>query len=99
MAKAKTAFWLDGGYDFECVQACPYHPQHRWWEFRLGDVVENCSNPDERMVICRACYVPRCGHTDDRDPCLLWRHHRTEHVYASGKHEPVGGWGVGVPDR
>jgi hypothetical protein len=89
---AKTSFWLDGGYDFENVMACPYHPEHRWWTFRVGDVVKNCGDPDERMTICRACYVPRCGSTGDVDRCKLWRHHETEHVYESGAKEAVGGF-------
>jgi hypothetical protein len=92
--RANVSFWLDGGYDFDSVQGCPYHPDHRWWTFRLGDVVANCHNPDELMTICRACYVPRCGTTDDSDRCTLWRHHQTAHVYESGKKEPVGGIGV-----
>ena len=37
---ATKPFWLDGGYDRESVEACPYHPAHRWWTFRLGDVIE-----------------------------------------------------------
>lgn len=91
--KAKSSFWLDGGYDREFVEACRYHPFHQWWEFRVGDVIESTSgNPDERMVICRACYVPRCGHTNDPDPCTLPRHHTEPHHFAlSNKREPVGG--------
>jgi hypothetical protein len=91
--RAKNSFWLDGGYDRDLVEACRLHPLHDWWEFRLGDVVEHPSgSPDERMVICRVCYVPRCGHTGDADPCYLPRHHREPHAYfVSGKHEPVGG--------
>jgi hypothetical protein len=90
--RARFGFWLDGGYDVDAVLACPYSPEHRWWEFRLGDVIEDGygHDPDERMVICRGCYVPRCGHTTDPDPCLLPRHHYTEHIYASGKREAVG---------
>jgi hypothetical protein len=90
---AKNSFWLDGGYDFELVQACPYHPTHKWWTFRLGDVVKYPSgDPDQLMTICSACYVPRCGSTDDVDRCTLWRHHQTEHVAESGAKEPIGGW-------
>lgn len=88
--KAERSFWLDGGYDRELVEACRYHPTHDWWIFRMGDVVENCTDPNERMVICRVCYVPRCGHTDDVDPCMLPRHHRESHRFKSGKLEPVG---------
>lgn len=88
--KAKTAFWLDGGYDIDLVAACPHHPSHRWWTFRIGDVVENCHDPDEMMTICRACYVPRCGTTDDADRCTLPRHHSTAHVLESGVAVPMG---------
>jgi hypothetical protein len=88
--KAKNSFWLDGGYDIELVAACPYHPHHKWWTFRLGDVVENCHNPDQLMTICKACYVPRCGTTADPDRCTLWRHHQTEHVKESGAMIAVG---------
>lgn len=88
--RAKTSFWLDGGYDFESVQACAHHPAHSWWTFRVGDVVENCYDPDERMTICRGCYVPRCGNTTDTDRCTLWRHHSTAHVLESGRREPMG---------
>lgn len=89
--KAKTSFWLDGGYDFENVQACPYHPTHKWRRFRVGDLVEHTRDPDELLTFCVGCYVPRCGSTGDADRCTLWRHHSTEHVYESGRREPVGG--------
>jgi hypothetical protein len=89
--KAPHPFWLDGGYDFESVQACPYHPEHRWWTFLLGEVLENTRDPEEPMTICVGCYVPRCGSTGDTDRCTLWRHHQTAHVYESGVREPVGG--------
>lgn len=91
MSLAKTAFWLDGGYDFESVQACPYHPQHKWITLRLGDVLKHPGNPDERLTLCQVCYVPRCGSTGDHDRCTLWRHHRTAHVFESGAREPLGG--------
>jgi hypothetical protein len=92
---AKHPFWLDGGYDRDSVEACPYHPQHKWWEFRMGDVIDceaSSRNPDERMVICRGCYVPRCGHTTDPDPCLLPRHHEELHLFASGAVERTDEW-------
>lgn len=90
--KAKRPFWLDGGYDFDSVQGCPYHPHHKWWTFRLSDVLEPGSfGVDQMMTICSACYVPRCGSTADTDRCTLWRHHRTAHVYESGVREPLGG--------
>ena len=88
MTKAKHSFWLDGGYDFEDVKSCRHHPDHRWWVFQVGDVVEHCANPNEMMVICQGCFVPRCGHTIDPDPCMLWRHHGGTHVLASGKRVP-----------
>jgi hypothetical protein len=44
----------------------------------------------EEVVRCRGCHVPRCGHSRDRDPCLRRRHHRTAHVLASGRVEPMG---------
>ena len=93
MTLAPRPFWLDGGYDQDAVTACPYHPLHSWWVFRLGDVLAPgaCRNPDEMMVICRGCYVPRCGHTNDPDPCMLARHHDVPHSTAAGHHEPVGG--------
>jgi hypothetical protein len=91
---ATRTFWLDGGYDRDAVEACPYHPFHNWWEFRLGDVVEShrLRDPDERMVICRGCYVPRCGHTTETDPCVLPRHHPELHLMASGAVEDATTW-------
>lgn len=92
---AKHPFWLDGGYDRESVEACPYHPAHRWWIFRIGDVLDcefNGRDPDERMVICQGCYVPRCGHTTEDDPCILPRHHPELHLTASGAVEDSRVW-------
>jgi hypothetical protein len=94
---ASTPFWLDGGYDFDAVQACKYHPDHRWITVRLGDVLKEGAmrDPDEEMTICQGCYAPRCGYTTDADRCTLWRHHATNHRYESGRIEPVGGWRAG----
>jgi hypothetical protein len=94
--KAKTRFWLDGGYDREQVEACRLHPEHDWWTFRLGDVLHpdllhSRSEADELMTICRVCYVPRCGSTADSDRCLHPRHHKEWHHYRVGVPEPVGG--------
>jgi len=92
--KSDRPFWLDGGYDFDSVQACRYHPAHKWMTVRLGDVLEEFAhgrNPDERLTICAACYVPRCGSVDTPNRCALWRHHRTAHVYEDGTKEPLGG--------
>ena len=97
MKRAKNSFWLDGGYDYESVQACPYHPTHDWWTFRMGDVVEHCYDPDEEMTICRACYVPRCGTGADDDRCTLWRHHATAHVLESGERVAMGHTLTGQP--
>lgn len=82
---AKHPFWLDGGYDREAVEACPFHPFHHWWIFRLGDVIieQGVRDPDEMMVICAGCYVPRCGHTTEENPCLLPRHHEEDHWTAA----------------
>jgi hypothetical protein len=81
---APHTFWLDGGYDRPSVEACPYHPAHKWWTFRLGDVLQAgvTNQPNELMVICQGCYVPRCGHTAEVDPCILPRHHLGLHVMA-----------------
>lgn len=94
MSLAKHPFWLDGGYDRELVEACRYHPVHRWWTFRLGDVIEDRGgrDMDELMVICQGCYVPRCGHTNDPDPCILPRHHHELHLMASGALEDTSVW-------
>lgn len=99
---ASRAFWLDGGYDRDSVDACPYAPSHKWWEFRLADVLEPClvHDEDELMCICQGCYVPRCGHVQFKgehgwertsDPCVLPRHHEGHHLPASRALE--------VPDR
>ena len=92
MSKASETFWLDGGYDRDLVEACRYHPNHRWITLRLGDVLEPqlVRDPDERHVICAACYVPRCGHSNDPDPCMMPRHHREAHEFVSGKTRLVG---------
>ena len=92
MRLATKPFWLDGGYDRESVEACPYHPQHRWWRFRLGDVLANATYPDERLTICRGCYAPRCGEGDDLvSTCDLPRHHREDHCTPGGASWPIGG--------
>lgn len=92
--EAGQKFWLDGGYDRELVDACPAAPEHDWWIFRLGDVVkhERWQNSDEHMVVCRRCYVPRCGYSDDTNPCLLPRHHPELHLYADGSTESATTW-------
>lgn len=92
---APGPFWLDGGYDRDSVDACPYAPAHKWWEFRLADVLvpECVHDEDEMMCICQGCYVPRCGHVQymdadgrwqrEPDPCVLPRHHDGDHLPAS----------------
>lgn len=92
MELAPCPFWLDGGYDREAVEACPYHPEHRWWTFKLGEVLKPgaTANPNELMVICQGCYVPRCGHTTDTNPCMLPRHHEEPHDQADGTSRTVG---------
>ena len=91
-SKARDTFWLDGGYDRESVEACPYHPAHCWVTMRLGDVLTNPRDPDERMVICQGCYAPRCGHSDEADPCILPRHHPELHLSESGELEDATSW-------
>lgn len=94
-SKAAQPFWLDGGYDRDAVEACPHHPTHKWWEFRIGDVIDcerSGRNPDECMVICQGCYVPRCGYTTEANPCMLPRHHRELHLFADGSVEDATVW-------
>ena len=92
--RPKGRFWLDGGYDRDQVEACPKHPVHDWWIFRLGDVCAEGSvhDPDEMMVVCRSCWVPRCGHTTDADPCILPRHHQEMHITQAGALEDAQTW-------
>jgi hypothetical protein len=91
---ASHPFWLDGGYDRESVEACEYHPAHKWWKFRLGDVLKPGAmrDPNEMMVICMGCYVPRCGHSTDSPPCILPRHHPERHLYADRTTEDATKW-------
>jgi hypothetical protein len=73
------------------------------WE--QGDVIDTCRHEWERIVIsdshpepmepavrCRICHTPRCGHSDDHDPCMERRHHRGIHIRLSGQFDPVGGY-------
>lgn len=72
------------------------------WEQNQG--IDNCPHAWERVVVhrrfseaepvvrCHACHVPRCGHSDDADPCMERRHHRTVHIHLSGRFAPVGGY-------
>lgn len=94
MSLAAHPFWLDGGYDEASVEGCPHHPWHDWWIFRIRDVIAGGEERwgDERMVICRSCYVPRCGYTTEPDPCILPRHHRCLHLTASGSVEDALVW-------
>ena len=64
---------------------CP----HQRWERVV--VRHHGRTADEPVVRCVFCHVPRCGHSDEADPCMERRHHRTVHVYLSGRFEPVGG--------
>lgn len=89
---AKDKLWLDGGYDRDQVEACEYHPEHRWTVVRVGDVQEHPYDPDELMCICVGCFVPRCGHTTDPNPCMLPRHHRELHEHADGSTEDAAAW-------
>jgi hypothetical protein len=97
--------WLDGGYDRELVEECEYHPDHRWEVVKVAAVAaeglaSEPTYPDDVMVICRGCFVPRCGEATYRDrdgnlhyeqnPCLLPRHHREPHEFADGRSREVG---------
>ena len=46
----------------------------------------------EEVVRCRHCHAPRCGESQDEDPCMERRHHRSLHIYLSGRFEPLGGY-------
>lgn len=60
---------------------------HRW----ECVTVRRYAHAPEPVVRCIECNTPRCGHSDDRDPCMERRHHSTVHVFLSGWFEPVGG--------
>ena len=72
------------------------------WEQRPG--LDDCLHTWERVVIrwrhrdpepvvrCRTCHAPRCGDSDERDPCMERRHHGTTHLTLTGRFEPVGGY-------
>lgn len=86
---AKHPFWLDGGYDRDCVEACRLHPFHAWVTLRLGDVLRDPRDPDELFTICSICFVPRCGYVADEQSregrCILPRHHQeAEHRCSPG---------------
>ncbi len=50
------------------------------------------SRHDEPCVRCAVCHCPRCGHSDDPDPCMERRHHDSVHITLGGSFEPVGGY-------
>lgn len=83
-------FWLDGSYDRDEVEDCEYHPDHQWTQIRVGDVYPDSRWPDERMAICKGCFVPRCGESE-ADGCDLPRHHPEDHVTPHGETWPLGG--------
>lgn len=72
-------------YNFET-----WNCQHEWATVRVGDVQAHPSDPDEPMVYCRFCHAPRCGYSNDPNPCLISRHHLVDHEYQNGDREPVG---------
>ena len=61
---------------------------HRWERV----VVIRAGRNPEPVVRCSSCHVPRCGDSDERDPCMERRHHRTVHIRLHGEFEPVGGY-------
>ena len=89
---ARSKPWLDGGYDRDEVEACRYHPDHAWIVQRVGAMVEYPRDPDELLTVCRGCLVPRCGYTEETNPCILPRHHRERHLYLDGTQEPADEW-------
>jgi hypothetical protein len=91
LVTSNERLWLDGGYDRAEVEACVYHPHHKWFVIRVNDVHPGCStDPEELMAICQNCFVPRCGYTTDLNPCMLPRHHQEPHLFADGKTLAVG---------
>jgi len=66
---------------------------HEWERCLLLDGRQRCAM--ENVVRCRLCHVPRCGHSEDEDPCIERRHHDGMHIHLSGKFEPLGG----LPDH
>ena len=44
----------------------------------------------EPVVRCAVCLAPRCGDSDERDPCMSRRHHRDLHITLQGRFYPVG---------
>ena len=46
---------------------------------------------EARVIRCALCHVPRCGHSEDSDPCMERRHHDSLHIYLSGRFESLGG--------
>lgn len=63
---------------------------HQWEVVMLGPPGHRV----EEVIRCSVCHCPRCGHTNDPNPCMLRRHHQPrwpEHEYANGGRELVGG--------
>lgn len=63
-------------------ESCAHH-----WEVTSVKL----AGPREAVVRCRYCHVPRCGHSNDRPPCMERRHHEGLHIYVDGSFGPVGG--------
>lgn len=87
--RAQFPFWLEQGQ--QDPTACKT-VKHVWVELMLGDVLERATNPFEKMVICKRCYAPRCGHYSEENPCVLALHHTIDHEFLKGGSEPVGGF-------
>jgi hypothetical protein len=93
--QTRQRLFLDGSYDRDEVEACVYHPAHRWIVERLAAIRPDYmlgSDPDELVVFCRGCFVFRCGHSTEENPCMLPRHHRELHAYADGTVEDDSVW-------
>jgi hypothetical protein len=70
------------GWESTVDEACV----HDWQRVTLPE----WHGPAENVVRCARCHVPRCGHTNDPDPCMERRHHDGLHIYLSGKFAPKG---------
>lgn len=62
-----------------------------WWELvhLLADGKYRLYEDD--VVRCAVCHTPRCGESDEADPCMERRHHQGLHIHLSGRFEPLGG--------
>jgi hypothetical protein len=55
-------------------------------------VIHRRGTKPEPVVRCINCHVPRCGDSNEKNPCMERRHHRTVHIRLDGRFDPVGGY-------